>query len=162
MARAFIGVGSNVDRDNQIRSGIRRLRDMFGKILVSPVYESKAIGFEGENFYNLVVGIDTEISAAELTGTLRAIEYDHGRVRNITRYSPRTLDLDLLLYNDHVRHDGDVDVPREDIIKYAFVLCPLAEIAGELLHPETGESFADLWKAFDKNSQGLCRINFEF
>ena len=99
MARAFIGVGSNVDRDNQIRSGIHRLRNMFGEILVSSVYESKAIGFEGENFYNMVVGIHTEISAADLTGTLRAIEYDHGRVRNITRYSPRSLDLDLLPYN---------------------------------------------------------------
>lgn len=162
MARAFIGVGSNVDRDNQIRTGIHRLRDMFGDILVSSVYESKAIGFEGENFYNLVVGIETESDAAELSGTLRAIEYEHGRVRNITRYSPRTLDLDLLLYNDLVRHDSEVDVPREDISKYAFVLCPLAEIAGELRHPETGESFADMWESFDKHGQEICRINFEF
>ena len=162
MARAFIGVGSNVDRDNQIRSGVRRLRELFGELLVSSVYESKAVGFEGENFYNLVVGINTESGAAELAAELRDVEYEHGRVRNITRYSPRTLDLDLLLYNDLVRHDADVDVPREDVSKYAFVLCPLAEIAGELIHPETGESIADMWRSFDKGGQEICRINFEF
>jgi len=155
MARIFVGVGSNVDRERNIQAGLRALSDAFGELDVSTIYETEAIGFAGDNFYNLVVGFESAKSPEQVAATLSAIEYRFGRDRGGGRFAPRTLDLDLLLYNDLVRHDAEIRVPREDVTKYAFVLRPLAEIAGDLCHPVSGEHFADLWARFDQSSQAL-------
>lgn len=155
MARIFVGVGSNIDRERNIQAGLRALSDAFGKLKASTIYESEAVGFAGDNFFNLVVGFDSADSPEQVSATLRAIEYRFGRDRDGGRFTPRTLDLDLLLYNDLVRNDRGVNVPREDVTRYAFVLQPLAEIAGDLRHPVSGERFADLWAAFDQSSQAL-------
>jgi 2-amino-4-hydroxy-6-hydroxymethyldihydropteridine diphosphokinase len=159
MAQAFVGIGSNIDRENSIRSGIARLRTVFGPLLLSTVYESPAYGFEGENFYNLVAAFETEVTPADLTRELHTIERDLGRKREQPRYSSRTLDLDLLLYGDLICHEGGVDVPREDVRKFAFVLKPLAEIAGDLRHPESGETFHDMWKSFSQPDQTLWPVD---
>lgn len=153
MVRAYIGVGSNVDREHNIRSGLRALAGLGPAIFISTIYESKAWGFEGDNFYNLAVGIDTELDATSLSTRLHEIEQQHGRMRNVPRFSSRTLDLDLLLFGDMVRHDSIVDVPRKDILTCAFVLRPLAEIAGQLQHPETGIRISAIWEAFDRPDQ---------
>lgn len=161
MRRAYIGLGSNIDRDRNIRSGIRDLRSLGSEIVISHVYESEAIGFEGDNFYNLVVGIETDIPVDELNIKLRNIEDRHGRLRNVPQFSSRTLDLDLLIYDDLIRHDDVIDVPREEIMKYAFVLKPLAEIAADLEHPEFRVPIRQLWESFDGNGQQLWRIEFQ-
>jgi 2-amino-4-hydroxy-6-hydroxymethyldihydropteridine diphosphokinase len=162
MTRAFIGVGSNIDRENAIRDGIRELRNTFGDLVISSVYESPAYGFEGDNFYNLVVGLDTGMAPLSLAQELHAIEDRHGRDRRTPRFAPRTLDLDLLLYGDLICHEEGLDVPREDIVKYAFVLRPLAEIAGDVRHPERGVTFSRLWQAFDDPDQTLWPVDFSF
>jgi 2-amino-4-hydroxy-6-hydroxymethyldihydropteridine diphosphokinase len=155
MARIFVGVGSNVDRERNIQAGLRALSEAFGELDMSTIYESEAIGFAGDNFFNLVVGFDSAKSPEQVAAILSTIEYRFGRDRGGGRFAPRTLDLDLLLYNDLVRHDAEINVPREDVTKYAFVLRPLAEIAGNLCHPVSGEHFADLWARFDQLSQAL-------
>jgi 2-amino-4-hydroxy-6-hydroxymethyldihydropteridine diphosphokinase len=152
MARVFVGIGSNIDREHNIGRGLALMRRHFGELLLSGVYRTKAVGFEGEDFFNLVAGFDTELAPDTVVRLLRAIETTHDRSRSPSRFSARSLDLDLLLYGDLVRHDGVVDVPRADIVKYAFVLEPLAEIAADLCHPETGERFADLWARFDRGA----------
>ncbi len=158
MARIFVGVGSNVDRERNVQAGLSALSGAFGALQVSTIYESEAIGFAGDNFFNLVVGFDSAESPEQVAATLNAIEYRFGRDRGGGRFAPRTLDLDLLLYNDLVRHDAQISVPREDVTKYAFVLRPLAEIAGGLCHPVSGEPFAELWARFDQSSQVLWPV----
>lgn len=155
MPRVYVGIGSNIDRDTNIRKGIRALKQEFGDLVISRVYESQAYGFKGDNFYNLVAGFDTELSLDELAEKLRAIEYSFGRKREHERFLSRTLDIDILLYGDLVRHDEEHDLPREDIKIYAFVLCPLAEIAGNKQHPELGKSYSDLWSNFHNSEQQI-------
>jgi 2-amino-4-hydroxy-6-hydroxymethyldihydropteridine diphosphokinase len=116
---------------------------------VSAVYENKAVGFAGDNFYNLVVGFDSEREVTELGPIFRDIESDHGRVRGGERFSSRTLDVDLLLYDDLVLKEQGLDVPRDEITRYAFVLRPLAELVPNLIHPELNKTMLTLWQDFE-------------
>jgi 2-amino-4-hydroxy-6-hydroxymethyldihydropteridine diphosphokinase len=158
----YVGIGSNIDRENSIRGGVRELTAHYGRLTLSPVYESKALGFEGENFFNLVAGFDSAESVERIKEVLAEIESRLGRVRGVERYSARTLDLDLLLYGDTVRHDGQVDLPHPDIRRYAFVLRPLADIAPDLRHPETNLSCAEMWRQFDGSGQEIQAVEFKW
>ncbi len=158
MTRVYVGMGSNIDSETNIRDGIHTLQEKFGELTISSVYESEPFGFEGDNFFNLVVGFDTTLSLETVASTLREIEYQYGRKRQEQRFLSRTLDLDLLLFGDLIRHDDDIDLPREDVTAYSFVLCPLAEIAGELRHPEDGWRYSELWEEFKKDSHSIWTI----
>ncbi|MDX1251600.1 MAG: 2-amino-4-hydroxy-6-hydroxymethyldihydropteridine diphosphokinase [Gammaproteobacteria bacterium] len=160
MARVYISIGSNIDRQANIRSALAALRESFGQLTVSPVYESKAVGFAGDDFYNLAVGFDSTLDPLAINHILRDIEHHHGRVRGGSGWTSRTLDLDLLLYGDLISGSHGLTLPRGEITKYAFVLCPLAEIAGEERHPVSGMRYSDLWAAFDKAAQPLWRVDF--
>ena len=158
MPTVFISIGSNINKEQNISSALKTLEARFGPLTLSRVYESEAVGFDGENFYNLVAAFDTDVSLEELDTVLSEIEDRHGRQRADQRFASRTLDLDLLLYGDLVRHDSGFEIPRKEILKFAFVLQPLAEIAPDLRHPETGVSYADMWQRFDKSGQRLWRV----
>jgi len=161
MALVFIGVGSNIDRDENIRSGIRVLREQFDNVNTSTLYETSAVGFEGDNFYNMVVSLETELEPRELQEKLHDIENQCGRTRGGPRYVSRTLDLDLLLYDDLVCDEEGLQVPREDVTKFAFVLLPLSEMAGDLKHPLLSKCYADLWKDFDQTGQELWAVELK-
>lgn len=162
MARVYVSIGSNIGREQNIRSGVADLRGCFGELILSSVYESEAVGFDGDSFYNLVAAFDTALSPQQVADALRTIEERHGRLRNGPRFSSRTLDIDLLLYDDLVLHEGKLQIPRDEITKNAFVLWPLAEIAPQLEHPQLGVSYGALWASFDKQSQPLGPVAFEF
>jgi 2-amino-4-hydroxy-6-hydroxymethyldihydropteridine diphosphokinase len=148
MPRAWISIGSNIDREHHIRAALAELQAMFGELAVSPVYETEAVGFEGDAFYNLVVGIDTARRPAELHRLMREIEARNGRERSGARFSSRTLDLDLLTYGDESTDEGGKVLPRDEILKYAFVLAPLADVAGDERHPDSGQTYRALWQAY--------------
>ena len=162
MPRIYISIGSNIDRNVNIRAGIAALHACFGDLVISSVYESQPVGFTGDNFYNLVVGFNTAQGVHDVNTRLHDIEHHHGRARNGQRFNSRTLDLDLLLYGDFVIHEHDLTVPRDEILRYAFVLCPLAEIAGGEKHPLNGKSYATLWHEFEKHTQPLWAVSFEW
>ncbi len=148
MVRAYVSLGSNIERERHIPAAVASLRARYGELMISSVYESEAVGFRGARFYNLAVGFDTRESVRALMRTLRALERRCGRDRDAPRFGSRTLDADLLLYGDAVIEEPGVQLPREEILTEAFVLRPLAEIAGHLRHPVTGCTYAELWMAF--------------
>jgi 2-amino-4-hydroxy-6-hydroxymethyldihydropteridine diphosphokinase len=159
MARVYVSIGSNIDREQNIDAALRELAADYGELEHSSVYESDAVGFDSAPFYNLVVGFRTDESPRVIQESLHAIENRHGRLRTAA-LSARTLDLDLLLYDDLVMSEGKLVLPRNDIDRYAFVLAPLAEIAGTALHPVNGISYAELWAAFDDSRQVLTRVDW--
>lgn len=162
MAKIHVGIGSNVARRSNIRSGVCALREHFGDVAVSMVYESAAIGFEGDPFYNLVARFESDRDINALVTTLRQIEDRHHRDRTLPSFGPRTLDIDLLLYGNVVSHEGKLQLPRDEIDRYAFVLRPLAELSGEWRHPVSGQAFSEMWQHFDQPSQPLTVIAFEW
>lgn len=160
MPTGYISIGSNIEREKNVRSSIVALDKCFGTLVVSSVYESEPVGFSGDAFYNFIVGFECNLEVKAVAKKLRQIELEHGRTRNSQKFSSRTLDLDLILYGDLILHDGRLQIPRDEIERYAFVLEPLAEIAADLKHPVTKQNYGEMWQAFDKNDLKQHRIDF--
>ena len=134
------------------------MRACFSAVQQSSLYESQAVGFDGDNFINLVVSAQTDKSIEAVVDCLHEIEARHGRDRLGPKFSSRTLDLDLLLYDDIVCKEHGIHVPREEILYNAFVLYPLAEIAPDLKHPTEQQTMAQLWQQFDKGKQKIWKV----
>lgn len=159
MTVVYIGVGSNVERERNIAAGLDQLAALDPALRLSPVYESAAIGFAGDPFLNLIAVLETSLSVGELASALRAIERANGHPGNLPKFSDRSLDLDILLYGDLCGEVDGVRLPRGDILKCAYVLWPLADIAPELRHPLNGHCCADLRATFPHRQQ-LARVPF--
>lgn len=145
MSRACLSLGSNIDPERQLRLAIAALRARFGEIRVSPVYRTQAVGFDGAQFLNAAVVIDTDLEPAALDAWLHALEDAHGRDRRAPRFGDRTLDIDLVLFGARiVDGPGHLQVPRDDL-RHAFVLRPLVDIAPEAIDPRSGKTLAQLW-----------------
>jgi len=157
MHTIYISVGSNIDPRKHVEYALADLRREFGGLRQSSIYESRAVGFDGDNFLNLVVSAKTDMTLHQVVDCLHAIEARHGRDRLGPKFSSRTLDLDLLLYDDVICQADGIHIPREEILFNAFVLLPLAEIAPELMHPTERKSMAMLWQGFDKSKQGIWK-----
>ena len=156
MTEVFVGIGSNVEPERHVRLALQLMRARFGAMRLSPVYRNKAVGFEGDDFLNLVTAFDTGLGVEALGTALDEIERACGRQRGAARFSPRTLDLDLLLYGDRV--DEALKLPRKEILEYAFVLKPLMELAGVHHHPETGMTYKKHWARFVGDKSGLVTV----
>lgn len=146
--RVYLGIGSNIDRVRHIRAGLDALAATFGSLEVSPVYESEAVGFTGDPFFNLVVGLKTDWPVARLSRFLKGVEVANGRKPESAGLSAKTLDLDILTYGQHAAPCDGVELPRGEILINAFVLRPLADIAGHERHPITGITYLDHWNAW--------------
>lgn len=160
--QVFLSFGSNIDRENNISGGLDALAKQFGQVRLSPVYESEAVGFDGEPFLNLVAEIYTRLSVGDLAQVLRDIEADHGRQRGEKKFSSRTLDIDILTYDDLVGEYDGVSLPRDEILKHAFVLRPLADLAPQQLHPQLKKSYAALQQEKDFSDQRLWTVPFQW
>ncbi|GIK35160.1 MAG: 2-amino-4-hydroxy-6-hydroxymethyldihydropteridine diphosphokinase [Gammaproteobacteria bacterium] len=156
---AYVSAGSNIEPERHLRLAVSQLRAHYGPLQLSSVYRSRAAGFPGADFLNLVAGFATRETPAAIVAGLERLHMAAGRVRGAARFAPRTLDLDLLLYGDQVCDAPQI--PRRDITEYSFVLGPLAEIAPQLRHPVSGATMAELWERFDQASHPIHRVALE-
>jgi len=163
MALVTVSIGSNIERDRHVRACLDALAESFGELRISRVFESEPVGFEdGRNFYNLVAAFESDWSVGELQAWCKRLEFANGRRKESPKFSPRTLDIDLLTVGGLTgEHDG-VLLPRDEIRHHAFVLQPLAEILPEARHPESGETYAALWADFEAGSQRLWAVEFRW
>jgi 2-amino-4-hydroxy-6-hydroxymethyldihydropteridine diphosphokinase len=161
LIQVYLNLGSNIDREAMLRAGLAELRERFGELAFSSVYQSAAVGFEGDFFWNLGVGLQTELTLPELATQLRELEYAHGRPMDATRFSSRTLDIDILTYAETVGEFDGVVVPRPELTENAHVLAPMAELAPASKHPLLGISYGELWAGYDKISQPLERVELD-
>jgi 2-amino-4-hydroxy-6-hydroxymethyldihydropteridine diphosphokinase len=159
MAQIYISLGSNVNKAHNMHCALKALEQHFGVIEHSSVFESEAVGFAGNNFYNSVVGASTFMPLNTVCHLLKQIERENGRKDNDKKFSPRTLDLDLLFYDD-VICDSPAQLPRDEITKNAFVLQPLAEVAPDLFHPVAQQTIAQLWREYNNPQQKLWKVEF--
>jgi 2-amino-4-hydroxy-6-hydroxymethyldihydropteridine diphosphokinase len=157
MPRVFVAAGSNVEPERHLARAAELLGDEFGEVRCSPWYRNRAVGFEGADFINFVVGFDTELPVTDVVTRLRAIETACGRPRDAPKWAPRTIDLDILLYGELVSAASPT-LPRPDLLRRAYMLGPLADLAPEVMHPTAGLTIAQLWSQFDRAAHPLERV----
>ena len=147
MGRAYLSLGSNVDAEAHLRAAVVALRARFGALQVSRAYRFPAVGFAGGDFLNAAAAIDSDLDPFALNDWLHALEDAHGRDRSGPRYGDRTLDIDIVFYDDLVLEGpGHLRLPRDEL-RHAFVLKPLAEIAPDFVDPGSERPLQALWDA---------------
>ena len=156
LTEVYISIGSNLDREHNIRRALRYLHASYTDLKLSKVYESEAIGFNGPPFLNLVACLNTTDSIPQALHALHNIEALCGRQRNRTLGS-RSLDLDLLLFGQCVVDNGHRKIPHPDILRYPFVLQPLVELASNVIHPHEGRTIGALWRTFQLSCKSLLK-----
>lgn len=150
MPAVYVAAGSNVAPERNLARAVAALTREFPGVRFSPWYRNRAVGFDGADFINLVAGFDTCLAVHELLGRLHAIEAECGRPREAPRWAPRSMDLDVLLYGDLVCEEPGLKLPRPDLLKRAYMLGPLAQLAPEVMHPTAHLSIGELWRRFDQ------------
>ena len=153
--RVYVAAGSNVEPTQHLTLALEELARRFGPLVVSTAYRNRAMGFEGPDFINLVVGFDTAESVEQVVDELRDVERLCGRTRGAPKWAPRSMDLDILLYGELRCEEPDLTLPRPDLLRRAYMLGPLAEIAPSLKHPVSGQSISVLWESFDRAAHPL-------
>jgi len=143
----YLGIGSNINRVENIQSCLDYFSRSFRYCQVSPAYQSPSYGFSGHDFYNLVVKIKSSFDLVSLKKWLIVVEDMHGRDRKQARYSNRTLDIDILFYNEDVSDNNTIKIPRPEILTQAYVLKPLVDLAPDMVHPETGRTLIHHWNS---------------
>jgi 2-amino-4-hydroxy-6-hydroxymethyldihydropteridine diphosphokinase len=159
MAQVVVSIGSNLERERNVNDALEILGKIFGALSRSPVYESAAYGFDGPPFYNLVVVFQTSLDVRAARAEIQAIEDQQGRGIGEDRSGSRSLDLDLLLYDDSIFYDEGLDVPRREILEHAYILKPLADVLPAAHHPVTGESFGDIWRRMGAKQEVLSVVD---
>lgn len=154
----YLGIGSNINKNDNIKSCINFFKSSFYNCTISPIYESASYGFTGHNFYNLVIKIHTHFDIKSLKIWLMRVEDKHGRNRAQKRYSNRTLDIDILLFNNQIHQDSTIIIPRPEILIQAYVLKPLSDICDELKHPQTGLSLKQHWQQLKVGGISITKV----
>ena len=154
-----LSLGSNIEKVKNIRFALAEIQKTFGELEVSPVYETSSVGFEGPAFYNLVVGLHSEMEVGRIIEILRDIETKAGRVRGAKSFASRVLDIDVVLFGDEVLRP-ELNIPRDEIEKYAYVLKPLADIYPELIHPISQKTISEMWQEFETKDQTVFLAEF--
>jgi len=162
MTTLALSLGSNIDAESNIRAALAALNLLFTDIRISTTYESHAVGFDGDNFLNLVVLVDTDKGLAEVAAMLKRLEDELGRDRRQARFSGRTMDIDILLYGDESGICSGIELPRPEVTENAYVLQPLAQLLPDVVNPATGKSYFELWQHYDKTKQQLWAVDVDW
>ena len=155
---AVLSLGSNIDREVNIRTAVQAIIRKYEKLDISPVYETEAVGFQGPPFLNLVLGFLTRRSVEIIIQDMREIEAAAGRVRSNT-FDNRVLDIDVVLFGAYVLYPR-YNIPRVELEKCGYVLKPLSDLYPDTKHPVNGQTYLELWHSFDQSSQPLEVIDF--
>ncbi|MGH8130731.1 MAG: 2-amino-4-hydroxy-6-hydroxymethyldihydropteridine diphosphokinase [Steroidobacteraceae bacterium] len=161
MTEVYVAAGSNIRPRASLGRALGMLSRDFPGLRASRAFANAAVGFEGDDFVNLVVVFPTSLPLADLLERLKAVERECGREPGAPKWGPRTLDLDLLLYGDMVGDFHGARLPHPDLATRAWVLGPLAELAPELTHPVLGEKFGAIWQRFDQRAHPLIPFALE-
>lgn len=146
MAKAYLSLGSNEQPEHYLEIAVKALRDNFSNVILSEWVTTKAVGFDGPDFINGAAIIETDWDVYQLNEWLHALEDANGRRRDMPRFSNRTLDIDIIFFDDLIlQGPGNLQIPRPEL-KHAFVLGPLAQIAPDFVNPETGITLAETWR----------------
>ncbi|MBL6734520.1 MAG: 2-amino-4-hydroxy-6-hydroxymethyldihydropteridine diphosphokinase [Shewanellaceae bacterium] len=148
----YVSLGSNINPLHNLLSAIDVLKTRFIHEQCSPIYKSDSVGFQGSAFFNAVIGLKTEASITHVLASLKTIEQQHGRRRTEEKFSDRTLDLDLLLFNQ-MTTEQPCTLPHPEILTQAYVLKPLVDIAPHLQHPTQHVTMQSLWATFSTSTQ---------
>jgi 2-amino-4-hydroxy-6-hydroxymethyldihydropteridine diphosphokinase len=157
-ARVYVAAGSNIEPLRNLRLALDALHEMYTPLAVSPAYRNRAVGFEGADFINLVVGFTTAQTPHEVRERLHAVEALCGRPRDAPRWAPRSMDLDILLHGALISSEPGLVLPRPDLLRRAYMLKPLADLAPNLLHPTSGRTMAQLWQDLDPAGHELIPV----
>ncbi len=158
MPKVYVAAGSNIEPERHLALAASELEREFPGVRFSPWYRNGAVGFEGEDFINLVAEFPTDLPVGEVRSRLQAIEARCGRPRGAPRWAPRSMDLDILLYGDAVSRDSALRLPRPDLLRRAYMLGPLAQLAPELVHPTERVTIGELWRRFDRAAHPLVEV----
>jgi 2-amino-4-hydroxy-6-hydroxymethyldihydropteridine diphosphokinase len=158
MPDVYVAAGSNVEPEKHLAAAVRELAAFFPDVRSSSWYRNRAVGFEGEDFINWVAAFSTELPVHAVVECLQGIETRCGRPRDAPRWAPRTMDLDVLLYGNLVCDEPKLKLPRPDLLKRAYMLGPLAELAPDVVHPTVGLTIGQLWSRFDRVAHPLHRV----
>lgn len=161
MSTAYLSLGSNIDAEFHICAALRALHATFAACRISPVYRSRSVGFAGDDFINLVAEVETHLAPHELQQYLRDLEDRYLRDRSAPKFSDRTLDIDILSYDSLVMGGDGLRLPRPEILKFAHVLKPLADLAPELRHAVEGKTMRELWAAAGLDTIELVPIKLD-
>ncbi len=161
VATAYVAAGSNVRPQANLRRALATLDAQFPGVQASRAYLNRAVGFEGDDFINLVMRFPADLPLAGLLARLKEVERASGRTAGAAKWGPRTLDLDLLLYGDATASLPGARLPHPDIETRAWVLGPLAEIAPDMVHPRLGVTLGELWRRFDQRAHPLTPVALE-
>jgi 2-amino-4-hydroxy-6-hydroxymethyldihydropteridine diphosphokinase len=157
MPQVILGLGSNIEPREHLTQALVGLEREFNECTISPIYETSAVGFRGANFWNLVAGIQTDLTLEELKRVLRTLEFALGRPEQAPKWADRCIDIDILMYGNFRGPSLVGHLPRADILRHAYVLAPLADLYPAVCHPETGQSFLFHWQSFTGDKSAICR-----
>jgi 2-amino-4-hydroxy-6-hydroxymethyldihydropteridine diphosphokinase len=158
VTRVLVAAGSNVEPLANLRRALDLLAAHYPHLRASTAYRNRAVGFEGDDFVNLVIGFDTAEDVREVMQQLHAAEAACGRERLAPKWAPRAMDLDVLLYGERVCDEPGLVLPRPDLVRRAYMLGPAAEIAPDVRHPTVGATLAELWRNFEQQDHPLVRV----
>ena len=159
MKDVYVAAGSNVEPEKNLARACQEIANTWSDVRYSRAYRNRAVGFDGPDFINMVLGFGTDDSLESVLARLRDIEILCGRPRNAPKWASRTMDLDVLLFGDRVEKTADYTLPRPDLLKRPYMLGPMAEIAPGVKHPIAGITIGELWQEFDRDAHSMNPVN---